>query len=145
LPVLGSLDHESRQASGDKQEAARFVHRRILVADDNEDSALSMAMMLKIMGNDVRMARDGVEAVEAAKEFRPEMILLDIGMPRMNGYDACRRIREMDFGRDVIIVALTGWGQDEDKRRSKEAGFDRHLIKPIDPEAIEKLLAVLQS
>jgi CheY-like chemotaxis protein len=111
------------------------------VADDNVDSAVSLGMMLRLMGHEVRTAHDGQEAVRTAEEFRPDVILLDIGMPRMNGYDACRAIREKPWGRDVVLVALTGWGQEEDKRRSKEAGFDRHLVKPVEPAAVEKLLA----
>lgn len=114
--------------------------RRILVVDDNVDSASSLAMMLKAMGNDVRTANDGVEAVETAEAFGPDLVLLDIGMPRMNGFEACRRIREQARGNRVTIVALTGWGQEEDKRRSQEAGFDDHLVKPVDPAALERLL-----
>ncbi|HST21803.1 MAG TPA: ATP-binding protein, partial [Blastocatellia bacterium] len=143
LPVLASLDHESQPPGKREEQASASAERRIVVADDNEDSAYTMAMMLKIMGNDVRTAHDGFEAIEAAEAFRPELILLDIGMPRLNGYDACRRIREQSWGKDVVMVALTGWGQDEDKRLSREAGFDHHLVKPIEPEALEKLLAAL--
>ncbi|HKS41023.1 MAG TPA: ATP-binding protein, partial [Blastocatellia bacterium] len=143
LPVLASLDHESQPPSKREEQASASAERRIVVADDNEDSAYTMAMMLKIMGNDVRTAHDGFEAIEVAEAFRPELILLDIGMPRLNGYDACRQIREQSWGKDVVMVALTGWGQDEDKRLSREAGFDHHLVKPIEPEALEKLLAAL--
>lgn len=117
--------------------------RRILVADDNEDSAGAMAMMLKLLGNEVRTATDGLEAIQLAESFRPELILLDIGMPEMNGYDACRYIRKLPWGDDVVIAALTGWGQEEDKRRSEEAGFDHHLVKPIGPDELEKLLETL--
>lgn len=120
--------------------AAHTGGRRILVVDDNVDSASSLAMMLKAMGNDVRTANDGVEAVETAEAFGPDLVLLDIGMPRMNGFEACRRIREQAWGNRVTIVALTGWGQEEDKRRSQEAGFDDHLVKPVDPAALERLL-----
>jgi PAS domain S-box-containing protein len=118
---------------------------RILVVDDNADAARSLAIVLKIAGNEVRTARDGMEAVAAAGEFRPDMILMDIGMPRLNGYDACRRIREEPWGKEIRIVALTGWGQEDDKRRSQEAGFDRHLVKPIEPAALDKLLAELNA
>jgi CheY-like chemotaxis protein len=111
------------------------------VVDDNEDAADSLAMMLQMMGNEVRTAHDGLEGVELAATFRPDLVLLDIGMPRLNGYDACRRIREQPWGKNVLLVALTGWGQEEDKRRSHEAGFDTHLVKPVEPEALEKLLA----
>jgi CheY-like chemotaxis protein len=115
--------------------------RRIRVADDNRDAAESLAMMLELMGNEVRTGGDGLEAVELAGAFRPHLILLDIGMPRLNGYEAARRIREQPWGRDTVLVALTGWGQEEDRRKSQEAGFDLHLVKPLDPAALEKLLA----
>jgi PAS domain S-box-containing protein len=114
--------------------------RRILVADDNVDSAESLAMLLEILGHEVRTAHDGQEAVEVAAELRPEVILLDIGMPRLNGYDACRRIREEPWGKGILIVALTGWGQDEDRNRSREAGFDHHLVKPVEPAVVAELL-----
>jgi CheY-like chemotaxis protein/anti-sigma regulatory factor (Ser/Thr protein kinase) len=144
LPVALSVVHE-RQDEGDDQEARPTARHRILVVDDSEDAASSLAMVLRIMGNEVRTAHDGLEGVEAAAAFRPDVILLDIGMPKLNGYDACRRIREQPWGKGVVIVALTGWGQDEDKRRSQEAGFDSHLVKPVEPAALEKLLAELKS
>jgi PAS domain S-box-containing protein len=122
-----------------------LTRRRILVVDDNTDAAGSLAMVLQMMGNEVRTARDGLEGVAAAEEFTPDVVLLDIGMPRLNGYDACRRIRELPRGKGAVIVALTGWGQDEDKRRSREAGFDGHLVKPVEPAALEKLLADLKA
>ena len=118
---------------------------RILVADDNRDSADTLAMLLTIMGNEVRTANDGLQAVDVAAAFRPDMILLDIGMPKLNGYETCRRIREQPWGEKAVLVALTGWGQDEDKRRSQEAGFNHHMVKPVDHAALEKLLAGLQA
>jgi PAS domain S-box-containing protein len=117
--------------------------RRILVADDNLDSVESMAIALRLMGHDVRTAHDGVAAVEAVERDKPDLVLLDLGMPRMNGYDACRRIREMDGGQKIVIIAQTGWGQEEDQSRTREAGFDGHLIKPADYDVLEKLLASL--
>jgi CheY-like chemotaxis protein/two-component sensor histidine kinase len=130
--------------SDDKAEGVNSpVMRRILVADDNEDSVASMALMLKILGNEVRTATDGLEAVEVAESFRPSLILLDIGMPKLNGYDACRNIRRQPWGADVVIVALTGWGQEDDKRRAREAGFNHHLVKPVGLDAIRKLLEEL--
>ena len=98
-------------------------------------------MLLRLMGNEVRTAHDGLEAVEVAETFRPDVVLLDIGLPELNGYEVARRIREQPWGRDVVLVALTGWGQEEDRRRSQEAGFDHHLVKPVDLAALEKLLA----
>ncbi|MBX9582114.1 MAG: response regulator [Gemmataceae bacterium] len=115
--------------------------RRVLVVDDNRDGAASLAMMLKLLGNETRTAHDGLEAVDVAAAFRPDVILLDVGMPKLNGYDACRRIRGQPWARGAVIVACTGWGQDEDRRRSAEAGFDHHLVKPVDPQALMKLLA----
>ena len=116
------------------------IARRILVADDNRDAAESMGMLLRLMGNEVRTVHDGIKAVEEAATFRPDVILLDIGMPRLNGYDAARLIREQRWSRGTMIVALTGWGQDEDKRRATEAGFDRHFTKPLDPADLQKLI-----
>lgn len=116
---------------------------RILVVDDNRDSALSLAMVLEFMGYRTRTAFDGVEAVEAVAEMKPDVVLLDIGLPRMNGYDAARKIRELPGGDAIYLIAITGWGQDEDRRRSAESGFNLHMVKPVDPVAIEKLLAGL--
>ncbi len=116
------------------------VRRKILVADDNKDAADSLSMLLLVMGNDVRTASDGQEALEIASEFRPDVILLDIGMPRLNGYDTCHRIREQPWGKNILIVAVTGWGQQEDRRRSTEVRFDHHMVKPVAPAELEKLL-----
>jgi PAS domain S-box-containing protein len=113
---------------------------RVLIADDNSDSAASLALMLKLKGKEVRTARDGLEAVQVAELFLPQVVLLDIGMPHLNGYDACRRIRQLPMGRNMLVVAMTGWGQEEDKRRSSEAGFDYHLVKPVDAITLEQLL-----
>jgi len=118
---------------------------RILVVDDNVDSAETLGMLLKLMGNEIRTAHDGLAAVEAAEAFRPELVLLDIGLPNLNGYDVARRIRQQLWGRDVTLVALTGWGQDEDRHRSQEAGFNLHIVKPVEIKALEELLAGLPS
>ena len=119
------------------------IARRILVVDDNPDSAESLAMLLQLSGNETHMAHDGLQAVEAAERFRPEVVLLDIGLPQLNGYDACRRIREQPWGKTMVLIALTGWGQDEDRRQSQDAGFDAHLVKPVDYGALTELLATL--
>ena len=113
---------------------------RILVADDNQDAAESMALLLEVMGHEVRQAHDGQAAVEAAATFDPQMVLLDIGMPRLNGYEACTRIRAQSNGAARTVVALTGWGQPQDMLRSREAGFDHHLVKPVDMEALTSLI-----
>jgi PAS domain S-box-containing protein len=119
--------------------------RRILVVDDNRDSAISLGMVLQLMGNEVRTAHDGLEAVRAAEVFRPDVLLLDIGLPKLNGYEAARRIRGQPWGGGIVLIAVTGWGQEEDRRRSKEAGFNYHLVKPLEPAALEQLLAGLQA
>jgi PAS domain S-box-containing protein len=118
---------------------------RVLVVDDNRDGADSLAMMLRIMGNDVRAPYDGQQGVDLAGEFRPDVVLLDIGLPKLNGYEACRRIREQPGGNGVVLIAVTGWGQDEDRRRSREAGFDHHMVKPVEPQSLMKLLAGLNA
>ncbi len=118
--------------------------RRILVVDDNRDSADTLAMLLKMTGSATHTAYDGQQAVDAAAKLRPDVILLDIGLPKLNGYEACRRIREQPWGKKVIIVALTGWGQEDDRRKSSEAGFNSHLVKPVDYAALMKLLTELQ-
>jgi signal transduction histidine kinase len=110
--------------------------QRILVADDNRDSLESLALLLEYHGNQVRTACDGLRAVHEAQDFRPEVVLLDVGMPNMNGYDACRQIRAQEWGRNVLMIALTGWGQEEDRARSREAGFDQHFVKPVDPKML---------
>jgi PAS domain S-box-containing protein len=127
------------------QARATATAHRILVVDDNRDAANSLAMLLKLSGNEGHVAYDGIEAVEAAARVRPDLILMDIGLPRMNGYEAARRIREQPWGESVVLVALTGWGQDEDRRKSKDSGFDGHLVKPVDLEALTALLAKFRS
>jgi CheY-like chemotaxis protein len=115
--------------------------KRILVADDNADSATTLSIMLEMLGNEVRVAHDGEQAVRAAREFRPDAILLDIGMPKLNGYDACAQLRELPETASAVMVALTGWGQDEDKARSRAAGFDHHIVKPVEPSMLEALIS----
>jgi CheY-like chemotaxis protein len=115
--------------------------RRILVVDDNRDSADSLAMVLRLMGHDVETAYDGMTAVEAAAQRRPDVVLLDLGMPRMNGYDTCRRIREQDWGREMVVIAQTGWGQEEDRSRTEQAGFNGHLTKPPDLALLTRMLS----
>ncbi|HET6264696.1 MAG TPA: response regulator [Usitatibacter sp.] len=104
---------------------------KVLVVDDNEDAADSLATLLGVMGYSVRTAYDGPEGIEAADEFLPAVALLDIGLPRLSGYDIARHMREHRGG-DVLLVAITGWGQEDDRRRAREAGFDHHFTKPAD-------------
>ena len=143
LPIVPAPTQAQPPKSERELPMAKPTRHRILVVDDNVDAAKTMSMMLKIMGNEIRTAHDGQQGIETAEEFRPDMILLDIGMPKLNGYDTCRRIREQPWGGSIFIVALTGWGQEDDKRRSREAGFDYHLVKPVEPAALESLLANL--
>jgi CheY-like chemotaxis protein/two-component sensor histidine kinase len=119
--------------------------RRILVVDDNKDAAESFAKLLELAGHEVRMAHDGLEAVNLAGAFRPDVVLLDIGLPKLNGLDAARHIRQQPWGKDMTLVALTGWGQEEDQQRSKEAGFDHHLVKPVKAATLSDLLAGVPS
>jgi CheY-like chemotaxis protein len=114
---------------------------RILVVDDNWDSSESLAMLLKLGGHETHTAHDGSAAVEAAEALRPDVVLLDIGLPDLNGYEVARRIREQPWGKGMVLIALTGWGQEEDRQRSREAGFNAHLVKPVDHVALIKLLA----
>ena len=118
---------------------------RILVVDDNHDSALSLAMMLSIMGHETRTAHDGESAVATAESFLPDVILLDIGLPKLNGYEVAQRIRESDWGQSMFLIAVTGWGQEEDRQRSSEVGLNVHMVKPVEPAALERLLSELRS
>lgn len=140
LPECLPADLPAAPATRD-DESCRPRPQRILIADDNRDAADSLAVMLKVFGHEVQTAYDGLQAVELAEAFRPALALLDIGMPRLNGYDAARRIRQGASGGDIVLIALTGWGQPEDKQRSRAAGFDHHLVKPVDPSTLERLLA----
>jgi len=119
--------------------------RRILVVDDNEDAAESLAALLSINGHDTRLAYDGPDALREAERFRPDVVFLDIGMPTLDGHETAKLIRRQPWGRDMVLIALTGWGQSEDRRRSKDAGFNHHLVKPADPVMVTTLLASLDS
>jgi CheY-like chemotaxis protein len=116
---------------------------RVLVVDDNDDAATSMALMLRLHGHEAATATDGAGALASAADGHFDVVLLDIGLPGMDGYEVARRIRGEDWGRDLKLVALTGWGQSEDRRRSREAGFDLHLVKPVPPDRLEQALAGL--
>ncbi len=124
-------------------ESTPAVSRRILIVDDSEDGAESLALLLQFAGHETHKAHDGVEALEAAERFRPDVVLLDIGLPRLNGYEVCRRIRQEPWGKDMVLVALTGWGQEEDRHRSRDAGFNTHMVKPVDHDLLRKVLASL--
>jgi len=119
------------------------ARRRVLVVDDNADAAESLAALLSISGHETRMANDGHEALQQAEVFKPEVVFLDIGMPTLDGHETAKIIRQQPWGKNMVLVALTGWGQSEDRRRSKDAGFNHHLVKPADPAVVEKLLSSL--
>ena len=138
---LSSSQPASEPATPVGGSAARGPRRKVLIVDDNLDSALSMAEMLKFLGHEVATAHDGASAVATAEAFRPEVVFMDIGMPGMNGFDATRAIRRREWGRGVTIVALTGWGQASDRAESERAGCDGHLVKPIQLNEVEQYLA----
>jgi PAS domain S-box-containing protein len=135
------------QSSSPKPSADHATHnpraatrQRVLVVDDNSDALKTLSMLVKLMGHEVCEAHDGVAAVALAEQYLPDVVLMDIGMPNLNGYDAARQIRDQPWGRDMILIATTGWGQDDDRRRTKDAGFDHHLVKPIDHTKLGELL-----
>jgi CheY-like chemotaxis protein len=131
-----------QQASAAAHPAAAPL--RILVADDNADSAESLAVLLRLAGHEVRTAHDGEEAFALAESFRPDVALLDIGMPHTNGYDLARRLHAEPWGKDIVLIAETGWGQEDDRRRTREAGFEAHLVKPVDSARLMALLSSLR-
>lgn len=139
LPVLTEPAEVPQQTTTEGTELT--VSRRILVVDDNRDSADSLAIVLRMLGHEVQTAHDGLQAVEADAAFLPDVILLDIGLPKLNGYEAARRIREQQGDRKLLMVALTGWGQETDRIASEKAGFDAHMVKPADLDALGRLLA----
>ena len=143
LPVASAVPEKAAPARG--AAAGEGPKYRVLIADDNRDVTEVFEVMLTLMGHTVESAHDGMEAVEKAASFHPDVIMLDIGMPSLNGYDAARRIRETDTGKKAVLIAITGWGDAKDKRQSDEAGFNHHLVKPVDPLALAELLSSLQS
>ncbi len=118
---------------------------RILVVDDNRDAADSLAAILSMEGHHIHVANDGAQALELASALRPEVVLLDLGLPTLNGYQVCRALREQAWGKETVVVALTGWGQDEQRARTSEAGFDAHIVKPVDPDGLTSLLLSLRA
>jgi len=143
LPLSATSGAESVAASSSSADEQKTSTRRILVVDDNRDSADSLGMLLKFLGADIHLAYDGASALDAMRIFRPSVVLLDLGMPGMDGFEVARRIRQMPRGDKLRMIALTGWGQAEDRRRSAEAGFDHHLVKPVDFSALQGVLASL--
>jgi CheY-like chemotaxis protein len=143
LPVVNEPSPARPQARRESERTAPAASRRILVVDDERLSAASWGRLLRIAGHEIRTAHDGLEAVEVVDEFRPDVVLLDIGLPKMNGYEVAHRIRHQPWGQGMVLIALTGWGQDTDRHRSQAAGFDHHLVKPVDPSVLLHLLASL--
>jgi CheY-like chemotaxis protein len=114
---------------------------RILIADDNRDAADSLSMLLELAGHEVRVAHHGRAALSLAQAFRPDVALLDIGMPDLSGYEVAQELRREPWGRGIQLIALTGWGQEKDRQQALEAGFNQHLTKPIDPDQLEALIS----
>ena len=141
LPVM--VEQPAAADSAEGLAERDVAPRRILVVDDNEDAAASLVMLLQMTGHETWMAHDGLAAIEAAEKHRPDVVFLDIGLPGLNGHEVCRRIRKRPWGNDVVLVALTGWGQEEDQNESRAAGFDSHLVKPIDYAALTALLSAV--
>jgi PAS domain S-box-containing protein len=144
LPTLKPDEIVSQEQFSSDHPATLTAKRRILIVDDNQDSAMSLSMILQLLDNETQTVNDGLTAIAVAEAFRPDMILLDIGLPKLNGYEVCRRIREQPWAKQTVIVALTGWGQEDDRRRSADAGFDHHFVKPVEFSVLESLLALLQ-
>jgi PAS domain S-box-containing protein len=141
LPASARARHGDEKGGGEGESLPTPASaRRILVVDDNQDAAASLALELRLQGHDVRVAHDGPSALEVALSCRPEVVFLDLGMPGMDGYELCRRMRQHPALAQVLLVALTGLGQEEDRRRSREAGFDSHLVKPAEPSSLQRLL-----
>jgi PAS domain S-box-containing protein len=143
LPTMRTAKPGAAQNSPNGRPKQPSTSRRVLVVDDNADALKTLSLLVSALGNEVYRARDGIEAVAAAERIRPDVILMDLGMPKLNGFGAARQIREQSWGVDLLLVATTGWGQEEDRRRTKEAGFDHHLVKPVTPAQIQELLASL--
>jgi signal transduction histidine kinase len=143
LPLATAGAEPQQRMPSPPRPATPRVARRILVADDNADALESLAALLSLNGHEVYRALDGSVALEAAERYQPDVALLDIGMPQLSGYDVARRIRACPWGQRLVLVALTGWGQESDRRRSQEAGFNSHLVKPVDPGELDRLLADL--
>lgn len=143
LPVLSKPTNV--RESGANGSAESVAQHRILIVDDNRDSAESLAMLLELSGNKTYLAYDGVEGLKAIETHRPEVVLLDIGLPKRDGHEVCRRVREQDWGKEIVMIALTGWGQADDRRKSQEAGFNGHLVKPVDYDKLLELLTKLTS
>ena len=145
LPIAAPARLDAAAAPSDEARRAEGAARRILVADDLRDSADSLAALLRSLGHEVHVAYDGENAFRLAQSLLPEVVLLDLGMPALNGLDVCRRIRAEPWGRAMRVIAQTGWGQAEDRRRTRGAGFNHHVVKPIDVAALDALIRSLDA
>jgi CheY-like chemotaxis protein len=143
LPILQTRSVAVPSVTAPVRVEERLPGRRILVVDDNQDAAKMLAMLLNLGGHTTQLAHDGLAAVSAAETFRPDLVLLDLGLPKLSGLDAARQIRQQPWGQSMHLVALTGWGQDEDRRKSSEAGFNHHLVKPVNHAELNELIAGL--
>jgi CheY-like chemotaxis protein len=143
LPVAAVGIHMSHDVAATSRFAGGAA-KRVLVVDDNVDAAASLMMLLQMGGHEVKSASDGVEAVDIASTFSPQIIFMDLGMPRMDGLEASRRIRALKNGRSIVIVALTGWGQEADRKRTRNAGIDHHLVKPVSIQELEHVLKMAE-
>lgn len=140
LPLLNVASESKTSSTASSDWPKADVPLRVLVVDDNQDSAETLSLLMQLAGNEVSVAHDGEQALRVAIETKPDVVLLDIGLPKLNGYDVAREIRRQQWSSETLVVAITGWGQMEDKALSKQAGFDHHLVKPVDPDALFKLI-----
>ena len=141
IQMVEDWSNKARQESGDPSRG----RLRVLIVDDNADAARLLSMLVQFLGHEVKTAYDGVEGVREAENFQPNIVLMDLTMPRMNGYDAAREIRTQPWGQQMMLVALTGREEEEVRHAARQAGFDQHLVKPISPDALKQLLTAATS
>jgi len=141
LPALAAASAAQAPSLASAVPIATVGKLRVLVVDDNLDAVQTLGRLVRLLGHVAHLAYDGEQAIAAASEWQPQVILMDIGMPKLNGYEAAQRIRATSWGQHMVLIAATGWGQEDDKRRTKEAGFDHHLVKPVDTNLLRELLA----
>ena len=140
LPAAPAPVRPAEQAAPIQPSSQKAPTKRVLVVDDNVDAADTLGMLMRSLGHEVSVVYDGMQALQAAEEFRPDVVLLDIGLPGINGYEVARRLRGRKVGQSAKIIAITGWGADADRARAREAGFDVHLVKPVDQVALQHLV-----
>jgi CheY-like chemotaxis protein len=144
LPVLAGQSAAAKPTEP-VGETGPTASRRILVVDDNRDAATSLATLLAFTGHETHTAHDGHEALAAAEKLRPDIVLLDIGLPKANGFEVARKIREQPWGKNIVLIAVSGWGQDDDRRKSQDAGFNEHLVKPVRHAALAKMIGEIRT